>query len=333
MDPTPGIMVALTTRQTHSAGAGCLPTPKGGIASCQERHILSLLPPYTPAPSDNIAVTTKILHVTMRPEAGIATAIRQYAEALPEARHAVAAPGPALSPLQGVGAGFDDVYQLPKQWREARSAIRQIILSGSFDVVHAHSSHAGALVRTLRSKARVVYSPHAFALLAPKYSSVWWAGHAEWLLGLREVTIAAVSDDEACRARRMSPRSRVVRLTNLPTVKDRGTARFRGPLHVVGCGRLTPQKHPEFFADVARLSSTAGLSFTFTWLGDGAPHYRKLLQRSGVAVTGWLRTDDLVATCARYGVLAHGAVRGLLVCSARRCGLRASRCWPPRCRG
>ncbi|TME46640.1 MAG: glycosyltransferase [Chloroflexi bacterium] len=106
----------------------------------------------------------------------------------------------------------------------------------------------------------------------------------------------------------MSPRSRVVRLTNLPTVQARGTARYCDPLRVAGCGRLTPQKHPEFFAAVARLSSAADLPFTFTWVGDGPAHYRKLLLRSGVTVTGWLSSDDVAKQLAQCTVFLHTAL-------------------------
>ena len=251
---------------------------------------------------------TKILHVTMRLGAGIATAIRQYAEALPEAQHALAASSAGWAPCPDYGAGFDNIRILPRQWRNARSVISELISSGSFDVEHAHSSHAGALVRTLPFDVRVVYAPHALASLAPRFSSLWWAGQTERLFGLRGITIAAVSDDEACRARRMSPRSRVVRLTNLPTVQARGTARYCDPLRVAGCGRLTPQKHPEFFAAVARLSSAADLPFTFTWVGDGPAHYRKLLLRSGVTVTGWLSSDDVAKQLAQCTVFLHTAL-------------------------
>ena len=232
----------------------------------------------------------------------------QYATALPEAEHILAAPSSEWSEPYGIDAEFAAVCVLPKHWREAWAVVRKLVSSGSFDIVHAHSSYAGAMLRTLPCPGLLVYSPHALALLAPRYSSVWLAGQAEWLLGLRAATIAAVSDDEARRVRRLSPRSRVVLLNNRPTIPAHRIARFNDPLRVVGCGRLTRQKHPEFFARVAHLSASAGHSFSFTWLGDGALHYRRLLQRSGVTVTGWLGPAEVSRQLERSTVLLHTAL-------------------------
>lgn len=241
----------------------------------------------------------------MRPGGGVGTAIHQYVEALPDVEHSLAVSG-AASDLER-DTSFRTVHALPEHIWQAHAALRTVLGADRFDVLHAHSSHAGALVRMLRTNAEVVYSPHAFATLARRYSSVWWIGQTERVLGLRAATIAAVSGDEARRARRLSPLSRVVRVSNCPEPAGGSSARLGDPLRVVGCGRLTAQKDPGFFASVAELATRASLPYMFTWVGDGAPHYRRLLTDAGVRITGWLSREQVKAALLAGSVLLHGA--------------------------
>jgi glycosyltransferase involved in cell wall biosynthesis len=69
------------------------------------------------------------------------------------------------------------------------------------DIVHSHSSKAGALARVCFGGWKQVYTPHAIYTLNPYLPSAqrWFYGFVEKLLGrLRSDRIIAVSVDEAC---------------------------------------------------------------------------------------------------------------------------------------
>lgn len=248
----------------------------------------------------------RVLHVSLRITGGTAAAIRQYAEAIPEFRHTLAAPG-ARGSEQTADSVFAERIALDGGLARARSHLRALLASGRFDVVHAHSSHAGALLRFMTAQVPVVYTPHGLATLAPPLSREWLFGQSERLLGRRPIVVAPVSADEAMRLRQLSPASTVVQICNRPMLDVAAGSRFSHELRVVGSGRLALQKDPGFFAAVARLCRTREPSVTFTWVGAGSPRYERLLADSGVSTTGWLDRDGLRATLSSHTVYLHSA--------------------------
>jgi glycosyltransferase involved in cell wall biosynthesis len=89
--------------------------------------------------------------------------------------------------------------------------------------------------------------------------------------------------------------------------------RRRGmPDAIVAVGRICTQKNPAFFAEVAsQLSSqSAGnpAPLRFYWIGAGDATLTRLLEASGVTVTGWLDREDLLKFVEeRAAMLVHGA--------------------------
>ena len=186
--------------------------------------------------------------------------------------------------------------------------LRRVVEDDGIDVVHAHSSLAGALARLARLPARVVYTPNAYAMLAPRNSPHWWAGQTERLLGLKRITIAGVGAAERRLARRLSPRSEVVPLVNTPHPGLRPCASFSLPLRVVMVGRLNAQKAPLFFAEVAAAARARRLPVEFTWLGDGEQGYKDALVAAGVEVTGWLAMQEVHRRQGNANVYLHSGL-------------------------
>lgn len=151
---------------------------------------------------------------------------------------------------------------------------------GPFDVVHAHSSKAGALTRAAGMFLRdtvVVYTPHAFATLAPGRSRVYRV--VEWAASLfcDAVIVGSRQEYEHARDALRLPASRL-RLIRMGVASaplpDRATARRALGLDeatfVVGfVGRLAAQKNPLRLARVFGRIAKARPGLRFVVVGDG----------------------------------------------------------------
>jgi glycosyltransferase involved in cell wall biosynthesis len=138
----------------------------------------------------------------------------------------------------------------------AARALRRLDRARRFDVVHAHSSKAGALVRTaLPRRDRLVYTPHCFAFaagLGPARAAYWLA---EQLLLVRCAAVIVVSEWERDLAlRRLVGARRRLRLirNGVPDCgaaePHPGLAALRGDGPLTGfLARLEPQKDPLAF--------------------------------------------------------------------------------------
>jgi glycosyltransferase involved in cell wall biosynthesis len=147
------------------------------------------------------------------------------------------------------------------------------------DVVHAHSSKAGAVARLatvgMPRRPGIVYTPNAIGV-----NLGWVYRPLEHVLALRLDVLSAVTESERdeLHALRLVPRRRLHVV--VPSIRsdvyrpaDRGAARAAlglgaEPL-VIGIGRLAAQKDPLAFVDViAGLRERVG-PLRAIWLGDG----------------------------------------------------------------
>lgn len=170
--------------------------------------------------------------------------------------------------------------------------------SGPFDIVHGHSSKAGAIVRLAAvGGAKRVYTPHAFRGLDPHASVAARTvfNGAEILLGAtRTDALIAVSGEELDFARRLhiaDGRCHLIRngVVDVPDI-DRATARRTLDLPddaiVIGfVGRLSYQKAPERFIEVMAGAMRADPRVHAVVLGDGecAAETEAGIAASGVA--------------------------------------------------
>lgn len=153
----------------------------------------------------------RVLEVFAPPDGGVAEHVFRLTEGVPAHGWDVEAVAPAGSPfvdrLRATGA---TVHELPFDRAPGPGdlptarALRRIDREGGFDVVHAHSSKAGAIVRAALPKARrIAYTPHCFAFsgaFAGSQRSVYRA--IERVLLRRTGALIAASEWEAEEARR-----------------------------------------------------------------------------------------------------------------------------------
>ena len=189
--------------------------------------------------------------------------------------------GPDTPPADELESSFAGVHRCVELRSSTRITAPLILAKGlhqqdldEYDVVHAHSSWAGLVVRaTAYDRARwsrIWYSPHAYGFLRTDAHPVVRrsAVLAERLLS-RVGSVAAVSESEAELAREVAGARRVTVLHNRVDIaalpRRANTIGAHKPL-VVTAGRLTSQKDPERFARIAqRLQRQA----QFVWIGAG----------------------------------------------------------------
>lgn len=189
----------------------------------------------------------------------------------------------------------------PRDARTAR-ALRALDRSRRFDVVHAHSSKAGALVRAVLARpGRLVYTPHCFAFAA-SFGTAAGAQRrlyqvAEQALLPRTGALVAVSDWERRegerRLRGAAARMHVVHNGVPPCgdpAPDPALAAFRGDGRLVGAVcRLDLQKDPLTLVRAAGVLARRGrLDFRVAIVGNGS------LRDEVVAEIGRLGLDDQV---------------------------------------
>jgi glycosyltransferase involved in cell wall biosynthesis len=214
----------------------------------------------------------------------------------------VAAP-PRCTALPHLRAAGVPVHAVPLVRAPARAdlrtlrALRALDRARRYDLVHAHSSKAGAIARaSLGPARRLVYTPHCFAFsftanLSVVERAVYWA--VEQLLIPRTAALVAVSDWEADQASRalLGAQSRVVTIHNGtgpcgdadPDPALRAFAN-EAPLAVF-VSKLRPEKDPLALVNAAAALHAAGdLPGRVAIVGDGelAPAVREEIANQGL---------------------------------------------------
>ncbi|MDO4685794.1 MAG: glycosyltransferase [Corynebacterium sp.] len=255
----------------------------------------------------------RVLHVTECLAGGVQTALEGYVKATPEIEHFVLANARRGENL--VSRDIEGAIACLELPENHFAAIRRIIAAVNVvkpDVIHAHSSYAGAYSRIawLRTRIPVVYTPHALAFgrpdFSPKKRKVFKV--LETLFSLNTRVFAGCSAHEALLLRNMNPKVPVVTIPNaLPPDHPSQHMKWTAPQRpIVGMvGRINEYRDPEKFIEIARLVWETRPDVQFIWIGDGDNTQRKLLQESGIEVTGWLNDIALQRSITELSVLLY----------------------------
>lgn len=249
-----------------------------------------------------------ILHVTECYTSGVARAIDTIVELSPGHTHHLLWTGEA-EPHDG----FETATHLPRATAARVTAVRRRVRATGADLVHAHSSFAGAYARVAPVGVPVIYQPHGYKVCDPHLR---WVERrvftlAERFLGRRTRQVVVLSPEEDQIAAQVTPRATRTFLPNVPGLaattarvpRDRGRERL-----VVMAGRVCDQKDPAFFASAAEEIRRRDGAIACLWLGQAVDaRGAERLRRSGVAITGWLSPPQLVDVLQRAGVYLHSA--------------------------
>lgn len=203
-------------------------------------------------------------------------------------------------------------------------ALRRTISEFSPDILHCHSSKAGAIGRIGRlvskSYPKVVYSPHAIAAnLGRHYLFI------ERALAPLTTRFSAVSESERFQLVSLNIGSENSVDVVHPTIdtsyfdvrqQQHARSELSVPVNakvIVGVGRLVLQKNPHLFLEVVQRVSSFHPDLKAFWIGDGemrAEIYTAIIARglSGVVnLVGWqqdvrpyIAASDLLLSCSSY---------------------------------
>lgn len=263
----------------------------------------------------------RILHVVDAWGGGVVTALSQFIKSTSEHEHFLAtrlqvaehAPDGELDQFRGV-------EQLPQGLASASRAVNRFASSIGADVIHAHSSLAGGIVRLgnrNRRSRRLIYTPHCFAFERRDISPLVRGGLylAELALSLNTEVIAACSHREQDLAAGMWSRGGTV---YIPNSVERATTetdaleipRFVGldeEVTVAMLGRISSQKDPGFYANVIDRLRAVAPRVNAQWIGGGNADLSVPMEAVGVTVSGWLPAREARKALKHVDIYVHTA--------------------------
>jgi glycosyltransferase involved in cell wall biosynthesis len=260
----------------------------------------------------------RVLEVTESFATGTMEVVRLIAEQAARDGHAVAIaygvrPETPADLGQRIGAEVEQV-ELPwagrtllAQLRAAR-ALRRLCRDWKPDVVHLHSSFAGAVGSLAIPRGiPTVYTPHAYSFLTTRsrLSRVLYRS-AERFIARRTSMVGAVSKSEARLARDVGATSVEVIPNGIPELDQPPTA-TRSPSEppaVVTVGRIVRQRQP---AATARIMASVADIAAVEWIGGPGPDESLAgdVRALGIPVTGWLDRDVAVRRLSQATVLLN----------------------------
>lgn len=252
----------------------------------------------------------RVLHVSDVMGGGVLTSVTGMVEATPEIDHHLFARSrgghdTGADPTERFGS----VHTMPANSLSAVVELRRLCRELFPDVVHAHSSVAGTMVRLAGVDARVVYSPHCFAFERRDLTQVQrrLVTAVERRLAGRTDMLIAVAPSELDIAARLGYRH-LAYAPNRAALEGVPVARHSDRLRIVGVGRICRQKDWRFFLHVKRyVERELGVNASWEWLGGGPERHERELERAGVSVSGWLEHGQVLRRLSRAQVFLHTA--------------------------
>jgi len=201
--------------------------------------------------------------------------------------------------------------------------LRKIIKNEHPDIIYCHSSMAGAVGRiaAMFSRSKVIYNPHGWSFDMTDCSAKKRKAYIliERLLAKFTDKIVTISEHEkqiAVKEKICSPEkiSVILNGVDIQGLQEKGNTKadlgFSDDSFVVGCvARITEQKDPLLFADVAGEISRLDPKARFVWVGDGDLRYEfeEALKNNSVfdktLITGWVSSPKLYSYAFDVSVL------------------------------
>ena len=182
---------------------------------------------------------------------------------------------------------------VPREDLAAIREVRRVFAEIQPDVVHLHSTKAGAIGRLALNgkKVPILYSPQGYSFLMYQCSAAKRKMYhiLESVLGTRPSLTVASCQGECDSAKEVSRRSTFINNGINTDELDRFVLDYeKRPQEIVVCtlGRIVPQKDPALFNRIAE----AFPSVKFVWIGGG--ELRDKLTSPNIEVTGWLSKEE-----------------------------------------
>lgn len=193
--------------------------------------------------------------------------------------------GRAIDPTKDIAAFFE---------------VKKIAAEIKPDVIHLHSSKAGAIGRmAFNGKIPMFYTPHGYSFLMENYKPMKRRMFKliESVCAKRNCTTISCSVGEHQESLKLTKCATYVNnginMAELQKIIDK-TEKVEHPFTVYTLGRICYQKNPTLFNEIAE--SLPGVKFV--WIGDG--ELRSELTSKNIEITGWADRS----TAIRYAVNA-----------------------------
>lgn len=171
------------------------------------------------------------------------------------------------------------------------------------DVIHLHSSKAGALGRLAFcfGKVPLYYTPHGYSFLMQDISKVKRNFYKilEMLLAKSQCVTVSCSLPEHLISQEFSKKAKCI----CNGIDVTGLDKFLNVTHsndiftVCTSGRITAQKNPEFFNEIALKLP----HINFLWIGDG--ELKEVLTAPNITLTGWVEREkarEITSQCDAF---------------------------------
>jgi glycosyltransferase involved in cell wall biosynthesis len=232
-------------------------------------------------------------------------------------------PGYSAEEYRSQAHGAKKAFHIAEMTREISPArdikafqeLVRIFQSEKPDIVHAHSSKAGALARLAAKRTRIphiYYSPHGYSFQMDdrSMSSRYTYRFLERMLS-HIGHIVAVSVSEAALARTLTSLPvHIIYDAYLGPLPDIHEVRER-PLKIGACGRLTHARNPRAFVKLAQRVTDSRNDVSFVWIGDGELRSEidemilDMNLKSRLEVTGWLGREELHKRLGELDIFVH----------------------------
>lgn len=260
----------------------------------------------------------EVLHVAESFGGGVAAAVEDYVCATPTFSHSLMYSTRPDAGLPRFPTGLSRSIELPEGHFSRIRAIRKEVSLGRYDLIHAHSSFAGAYVRMAVSRRRtpIVYTPHCYSFerrdISPIERGLYWV--AEAALSLNTTAYAACSMREKRLSAWLGSKAEFVPNTAPRDVMERGElaepSELARPstdiLRVVGAGRNSKQKDIGFFLDCIVELRRAGIAVDARWIG-GDETLNRIANPYGVSVSGWVTREQALIAMSQADLYIHTA--------------------------
>ncbi|MEP9317526.1 glycosyltransferase family 4 protein [Pseudomonas sp. LABIM340] len=251
----------------------------------------------------------KILHITESFGGGVTSAINSYILNSQQHEHYLLASVRKGDTTGEESQGLFKHMELVPRRLSSLARVKPYIERVQPDVIHLHSTYAGALIRALPfiPTQKIVYTPHGFAFLRGDHPLMLKAYRTiESLLAKRTAVIAGCGLDEQRIAGELIEPTHTLGLVNvcddLPEVP---AVRSLTSKPVVGMvGRISRQKGHEYFRALAE--SCADVAH-FKWIGGGDAQVMAEMVQAGIEVTGWRTRGEVIAHMKGLDLYFHTA--------------------------
>lgn len=262
-----------------------------------------------------MAEKKKVLHIAEAMGGGVFTFIVELANGMCDKFDVTIAMGIRKETPEDYASYFDPRIKLiqvenfgrsvnPFKDFKALGELKKIIKDEKPDIIHTHSSKAGALGRLFISKKNIkmFYTPHGYSFLMQDVSDMKKRIYKsiEKMCGRRKCMTVACGKSEWEAGKAVSKNSTYISNgINMQKMDDiiKNVETKDHPFTVFTIGRIGYQKNPELFNSIAEKFP----DIPFLWIGDG--DMRDKITSPNIEITGWVNHSQVVEYAYQRGDL------------------------------